>query len=469
MEKFDVVVIGAGPGGYPAAIRAAQLGYRTAIVEREALGGTCLNWGCIPTKTLIASSDLCFRMRRHGAELGLKTGEIAVDYAAMAARKDAVVQKLTGGVGRLIQAHGVERVRGEARFVTPRCVAVSRPDEEERWLRARRFVIAAGSEGGVPGFLPSDPRIVDSRAFLERTELPESLLVLGGGVIGCEFACMAAQLGVKVTVVEMLEDILPAMDQDVRRVLRKRMEKDLGMALRTGARMENVRVSRGKVSAEVGKERFEAELLLTATGRRPASAGLGLAAAGVETDEGGGILVDEVGRTSVPWIFAVGDVIHGSTQLAHAATAQGEAAVTGLDTGRVTRPSRLVPSCIFTAPEIGTVGWTETAAADQNRAVRTGVFSFMALGKALASGEPDGFVKWIADAETDQLLGAAAVGGHATDLIAEAALAVRMELTAAEVAGTIHSHPTFSEAWMEAAHALHGRCVHQPPSRRKAR
>lgn len=469
MEKFDVVIIGAGPGGYPAAIRAAQLGYTTAIVEREVLGGTCLNWGCIPTKTLIASSDLFFRVRHHGGELGLEAAGIGFDYAAMTARKDAVVKKLRDGVGGLLKGHGVELVRGDARFVTSRRVVVSRPDGEDRWLQGRRFVIASGSQGGVPGFLPSDPRIVDSRSFLDRKTLPSELLVLGGGVIGCEFACMAAQLGAKVTVVEMLEDILPMQDKDVRRVLRKRMEKDLGIVLRTGARAENVRVKNERVLAEVGDETFEADLLLAATGRRPASAGLGLDAAGVETDAAGGIVVDTRGRTSVPWIFAVGDVIQGSTQLAHAATAQGEAAVTGLEDGRPLPAPRLVPSCIFTAPEIGVVGLTESAAAHEKRAVRTGVFPFMALGKALAAGEPEGFVKWIADAETDQLLGAAAVGAHATELIAEATLAVQSELTAADVAGTIHSHPTFSEAWMEAAHALHGNCVHQPPPRRKTR
>lgn len=457
MNEFDVVVIGAGPGGYPAAIRAAQLGLRTAIVEKECLGGTCLNFGCIPTKTLIASAEL-YTHALNGAHLGIETKSVKCDYAKMVERKNEVVAKLTGGIGQLLAANKVEVIKGTARFESATRLSVREPDGNIRWISAAKTIIAAGSKSAMPGFIPRHERILESRAFLDLKKLPANLLVLGGGVIGCEFACLAAQLGTKVTICEMMEDILPMVDKDVRRVLRKNMDA-LGIRVCTGAPLSDIKADSKGVSGNFNGEEIKGDMLLVAIGRAVDTAPLNLAAAGIEPDKRGQIAVDDQCRTSVPNIFAVGDVVSGNMQLAHVATSQGVLAAE-VAAGSRRKREKVVPSCIFTSPEIGLVGMTEAAAQAAGRKVVTGTFSFAALGKALAAGTPEGFVKWVVDAETDQLLGAQAVGSHATELIATAATAVRNELTAAEFGNTIQSHPTLSEAWMEAAHAVHGCCIH---------
>ncbi|MBP7636483.1 MAG: dihydrolipoyl dehydrogenase [Kiritimatiellae bacterium] len=459
MFDYDVIVIGAGPGGYPAAIRAAQLGKKTAIIEKEAFGGTCLNWGCIPTKTLIASAER-FHHAAHSEVFGVTAKGVAFDYAVMAARKDEIVKRLSGGVQGLLKSNGVTLIAGAARFEGPNRLSVVQPDGDTRWLSAATIIIAAGSDAAMPGFLPKDKRVMDSRAFLDLKALPKRLLVLGGGVIGCEFACMAAALGTRVTVVEMLEDIVMVLDRDVRRVLRKRMET-LGVTLLTGAPLTGIAVKDGTVSGMYKDQAVTGDLLLVAVGRRPNTAALDLARAGVKVDERGTIPVDAQGRTNVASIFAVGDLVTGSIQLAHAATQQGVAAAEAA-AGMKSAVEKVCPSCIFTSPEIGLAGLTEAKAQQLGRTVTTAIFPFAALGKAMAAGETDGFVKWICDSATGQVLGAQAVGAHATELIAEAALAIRNELTVDEVGRTIHSHPTMSEAWMEAAHAFHNACIHLP-------
>lgn len=463
MEKFDVVVIGAGPGGYPAAIRAAQLGATVAVVEKEQAGGTCLNWGCIPTKSLIACSDLMEHIR-HAADFGLSVPSVEADYGAMVARKNGIVGKLRSGIEGLLKAHKVTLIRGTASFRDRTHIEVRDAAGAGRVLEMRTAIIAAGSTSAMPGFIPRHERIVESRAFLDLNRLPATLLVLGGGVIGCEFACMAAQLGVKVTVVELLEDILMMVDADVRREVRTHMEKKLGIRVLTGKPLEAIAPSATAVTGVCGGETLSADLLLVAVGRKPLSADLALAKAGVRAAGNGQILVDEFGRTSTASIFAVGDVTGGS-QLAHAATAQGVTAAENAVLKTQRRMDPLVPACIFTAPEIGSVGLTEQQARDKGLNVKVGKFAFAYLGKAMAAGGTEGFVKWIADAATDRLLGAHAVGLHATELIAEATATVRAELTAEELGRTIHCHPTLSESWMEAAHALHGTCVHAPPKR----
>jgi len=462
MEKYDVVVIGSGPGGYPAAIRAAQLGASTALVEREAVGGTCLNWGCIPTKTLIASSDLFARMNAAG-ELGLSAEGTSYDYAAIVKRKGKVVARLKGGLGQLLKANKVDVITGTASFAGRNRIAV----DGKTAMEAGRTIIATGSCSAMPSFIPSGKRVVESRAFLDMTGLPGSMIVLGGGVIGCEFACMAAQFGVKVTVVEMLEDILLMLDADIRAELRKHMEGRLGIEVFTGAPLVDIKAGKTGVNGKFGDRTLKAELLLASVGRLPVTNGLELERAGLATTDSGHIETDSLGRTSVASVYAVGDVTAGSTQLAHAATAQGINAASDACGQRVPRAEQVVPACIFTAPEIGSVGLTEREALESGREVVTGKYSFAGLGKAMAAGETGGFVKWIADAATDQLLGAHAVGPHATELISEATSAVAAEMTAAELGRTIHCHPTFSEAWMEAAHAVHGEAIHQPPRRRK--
>ncbi len=459
MHDYDVIVIGAGPGGYPAAIRSAQLGKKTAIVEKEAFGGTCLNWGCIPTKTLIASAER-YHQAQHAAELGVATGRVTFDYSAMVARKAAIVERLSGGIRMLLQSNGVAMIEGAARFEGPNRISVRQRDGSTRWLSAASVIIAAGSSSAMPGFLPKSRLVMDSRAFLDLKELPASLLVLGGGVIGCEFACMAAALGVKVTVVEMLSEILITLDRDLRRVLLKRMQ-DMRITVMTGAPLTGIKAGRNSVSGMVGDSEVSAAAMLVSIGRVPNTAELDLDRAGVKTDKGGTIPVNAQCRTSIASIFAVGDLVSGSIQLAHAATQQGVVAAETI-AGMNSRVERECPACIFTMPEIGVAGISETQARERGIAFRSAAFPFAALGKAMASGESDGFVKWIAETATGRIIGAQAVGSHATDLISEAAVAIRNEMTIDEIGRSIHCHPTLSEAWMEAAHAWHGTCIHLP-------
>jgi dihydrolipoamide dehydrogenase len=305
---------------------------------------------------------------------------------------------------------------------------------------------------------------MESRAFLELTKLPASLLILGGGVIGCEFACMAAQLGVKVTIVELLEDILMMVDVDVRRELRRHMEA-IGIRILTGKALEKIEATSREVKGQFGDETLTADLLLVSVGRRPVTSDLKLENVGIAINKAGFIPVDDFGRTAAAAIFAIGDVT-GVAQLAHAATSQGVTAAENAVSPKKQKTQKLVPACIFTSPEIGSVGLTEQQAREKGLNVKVGKFGFAHLGKAMAAGETNGFVKWVADASTGQLLGAHAVGLHATELISEATLAVQSELTAAELGKTIHCHPTLSETWMEAAHALQGHCVHAPPARK---
>ena len=467
MEQFDIVVIGAGPGGYPAAIRAAQLGASVAIVEKEQLGGTCLNWGCIPTKALIAAADL-YQHIRHADALGITVKGASVDYAAMISHKNKVVDQLRGGVKQLLTANGVKQFSGVASFKDRNTIEIADDTggDARAAIGAKKTIIATGSTSAVPGFLPKHPRVVESRAFLDLDKLPESLLVLGGGYIGCELACMAAQCGVKVTIVELLEDILLLLDADVRREVRAHVEQQLGIRVLTGKALEKIEADDKGVRGQCGDEKLEAKLLLVSIGRKPVTDGLKLENAGLKTNERGFIEADDYGRTNVATIYAIGDVT-GKTQLAHYATAQAIAAASNACGHRLQKHDTLVPGVIFTAPEVALVGITEEDAKKQNRVVKTGKFRFSGLGRAMAINETVGFVKWIADDATDQLLGAAGVGPHATELIAEATTAIRAELTAAELGKTIHAHPTFSEAWMEAAHALHGDCIHAPPKRKK--
>lgn len=464
METFDIVVIGAGPGGYPAAIRAAQLGASVAVIEREQLGGTCLNWGCIPTKALIAVANLYWQIRSAGSH-GINIAGATIDYAAVVANKNRAVDQLRNGIKQLLSAHGVKQFNGTATFVDRTTIEVKSGAETNR-IAAKRVVVATGSTSVMPAFAPRHPLVVDSRAFLDLNTLPQTMIVLGGGYIGCELASMAAQCGVKVTIVELLDDILLMLDPDARREVRAYMEQKLGVRIITGKSLSNVEAVKDCVRCKCGDETLEAGMLLVAVGRKPVTELLGLGTVGVKTDERGFIAVDDFGRTNVANIYAVGDVT-GRTQLAHYATAQGVAVA---ETACGLKPRRfeaIVPGVIFTVPEVAFAGLTEEEARKQNRQIEIGKFRFSGLGRAIAVGETTGFVKWIADANTDQLLGAVAVGLHATELIAEATVAIRAELTAAELGRTIHAHPTFSEAWMEAAHTVHGQCIHAPPRKKK--
>ena len=461
--EFDVIVIGAGPGGYPAAIRAAQLGAKTAIIEREWLGGTCLNCGCIPTKTLIAGAEV-YQKILHADSFGIKVGKPEIDYPAMKERKDGVVDTLKNGVGALLKAHGVTVFEGTGSFRDTKTVAVKNSDGSTQEITGKHIIIATGSTSTMPGFIPKHDRIVESRAFLELEKLPESLLVLGGGYIGSELACMAAGLGVKVTIVELLDDVLMLLDKDVRQVVKKNMTSELNMNLLTGAAMENIKATDKEVTATAGDQKLKADMLLVAIGRSPVTDGLNIEAAGIATNEHGYIDVDDLSQTNIPGIYCIGDV-SGRMQLAHAATSQAVYAVEHALNDDEKIEEVVIPGVIFTSPEVALVGITEAEAKAQALSVRTGKFHFRGMGKALASNETEGFVKIIADSETDRILGAQCAGPHATDLISEMVLAVREELTVEELGNTVHAHPTFAEVWMEAAHALHKSCIHAPPTR----
>ncbi len=460
---FDVIVIGAGPGGYPAAIKAAQLGAKTAIIEREWLGGTCLNCGCIPTKTLIAGAEV-YQKILHAKSFGINVGKPEIDYPAMVKRKDDVIATQQKGIDYLLNAHGVTLLEGTGSFRDANTVAVKSTDGSTKTITGKNIIIATGSTSTVPGFIPKHERIVESRAFLELKELPETLLVLGGGYIGSELACMAAGLGVKVTIVELLPDILMLLDKDVRQVVKKHMKSELGMTLVTGDAMADIQATDKSVTATAGEKTLEADMLLVSIGRSPVTDGLNIEAAGVNVSDRGYVEVDELSRTNVPNIYCIGDV-SGRMQLAHAATSQAMYAVEHAIKGEEKIEEVVIPGVIFTSPEVALVGHTEEECEKLGLSVNIGKFHFKPLGKAQAANETEGFVKIIADKETDRILGAQCAGPHATDLISEMVVAVREEITAEELGNTVHAHPTFAEIWMEAAHALHKGCVHAPPAR----
>jgi len=461
--EFDVIVIGAGPGGYPAAIKAAQMGAKTAIIEREWLGGTCLNCGCIPTKTLIAGAEV-YQKILHAGSFGINVGTPEIDYPAMKKRKDDVISTQQQGIAYLLKSHGVTLFEGTGSFRDAHTIAVKTNHGATKEITGKNIIIATGSTSTVPGFIPKHERIVESRAFLELEKLPETLMVLGGGYIGSELACMAAGLGVKVTIVELLPDILMLLDKDIRQIVKRHMKKELGMTLLTGDAMENIKALDDKVTATAGGKEIEADMLLVSIGRSPVTDGLNAEAAGVALSERGYIEVDELSRTNVPHIYCIGDV-SGRMQLAHAATSQAMYAVEHALKDEEKIEEVVIPGVIFTSPEVALVGITEDEAKKLGLNVNVGKFHFKPLGKAQAANETEGFVKILADKETDRILGAQCAGPHATDLISEMVIAVREELTAEELGNTVHAHPTFAEIWMEAAHALHKSCIHAPPAR----
>ena len=465
MQEFDVLVIGGGPGGYVAAIRAAKNGAKTALVERKEFGGTCLNIGCIPTKTLIAGVDV-YHKARHAMEFGVKiSGEVSPDWEAMLARKDSVIKTLRGGIGSLLKAAGVTVFKGHGAFTGRKTVkVVDGEGGEVEEITANKIIIASGSETLVPGFIPKGKRVITSTELLSIPEIPKSLLILGGGVIGCEFACLFAELGTKVTIVEMLDSIMPNIDRETSRVVAAQMQK-MGIEIMNRKPLGDLKADDKGVSGKVGDLTVSADYLLVSIGRKPALEGMNLAASGVKTNERGWIPVDSSCRTNVPGIFAIGDAT-GSWQLAHAASAMGVVAADVACGKKNAFDGSLVPGCIFTSPEIGSVGKSQEQCDKEGIETRVGKFPFAALGKAMAINETVGFCKIIADAKTDQILGVHIVGPHATDLIAEACPALHLEITAKELGKAIHAHPTLGEAMMEAAHAVHGESAHIPSKRR---
>jgi dihydrolipoamide dehydrogenase len=462
-DRFDLVVVGAGPGGYVAAIRAAQLGMRVACVEKEpALGGTCLNVGCIPSKALLDSSELYRQAQRSFATHGIKASGLELDLGAMMARKNRVVRGLTQGVAGLFKKNKVTTVTGTARIAGAGRVAVRGTDGEQT-LDTARILIATGSAPAALRDLPFDgERIVGSTEALELPRVPGRLLVVGAGAIGLELGSVWSRLGAQVTVVEFLDRVVPMMDRGMGEQLRRVLERQgLQFRLQTAAtRAERhgdfMRVT---LTSDGKSEEVEADVVLVAIGRRPYSEGLGAREAGVAFDEHGRITVNERFETSVPGIFAIGDVIPGP-MLAHKAEEEGIAAVESMagQAGHVNYEA--IPNVVYTWPELASVGASEEEAKARGVEVTTGTFPFMANGRARCMNETDGTVKILADARTDRVVGVHILGPRASDLIAEAALAIEFGASAEDIARTTHAHPTLPEAVKEAALAVAKRAIH---------
>jgi dihydrolipoamide dehydrogenase len=466
--ETQAVVIGAGPAGYVAAIRLGQLGLAPVLIDKGELGGTCLNVGCIPSKALISASKLVQQLS-DAEVMGITCEGVHVDLGQMMRWKDGIVSKLTGGVAQLVKGQGGRILRGRALFTGPKTLSVDGP-EGPQTVRFEHAIIATGSvPSTIPGFEFDGRHVVSSTEALTWTTAPKRLVVIGGGYIGMELGGVWQRLGSEVTVVEFEDRVLPAFDKDLARPVIKRFQAQ-GGTLMAATRARGFRAVKGGVEVEVESRKdskrmtISADVILLTVGRRPLSAGLGLERAGVAVDAKGFIAVDGAQRTNVPHIFAVGDVA-GEPMLAHKGSKEGEVAAEVI----AGRPSAFdvatVPAVVFTDPEIATVGMTEGEAKAAGFVPKVARFSFAGNGRALSLNDAEGFVRLVACAETERLLGAQIVGPEASNLIAELGLAIEMGALVSDVGLTIHAHPTLAEAVMEAANAVSGHAIHAPPSR----
>jgi len=451
-KSYDAIVIGGGPGGYIAAIRLGQLGQKTLVVERESIGGVCLNWGCIPSKALIHAASLADHAR-HAESMGITVSDVKVDATKLQAWKESIVKRLTSGVGGLIKANGGTVVNGTAKLTGAHTVLVEKTDgKSESYVARKGIIIATGTSVVQIPSMPFDGKtIVSAKEAVSFPEIPKTLVIIGGGIIGMELGGVYQKLGSKVIVVEAMARILNGVDEDLVKVVEKRFTAAGGEIL-TGAKANGAKVKGGIATVEIehgGKSRtIEADKVLVAVGFKPRSQDLGLAEFGVKTDERGHILVDEQLRTNVQGIYAVGDVT-GVPYLAHRAYKQGEVAAEVIAGKKAACDYRAMPSAIFTDPEIATVGVSETEAKEKGLAVKVGKFPLVASGRALALNDHTGFVKTIVDASNGQVIGAQIVGPEASELIAEPTLAIEMCAYAEDVTLTVHAHPTLGEAVAE--------------------
>ena len=463
MEK-NVIVIGGGPGGYVAAIRAAQLGASVTVVEKEHLGGTCLNVGCIPTKCLLRSAELLEDMCTRGAELGVKADNLTVDFPQVIAHKAQVSKQLTMGIAGLLKMNKIAKVDGEAVFTGEKAIRVKKADGTEEDMAADAIIVAAGSVNSqppIPG-LKENPNCIDSTGALSLETLPESMVVIGGGVIGLELACAYAAFGTKVTVVEAMDHMLPMLDGDLTKVGVKHMKK-MGIEFHLESPVQAVEespvgakvVCKDKTGETVS---FEAEKVLVAIGRKANTASLNLEAGKLDNDRGR-IIVNDKMETSVPGVYAIGDCVMGYAQLAHTASAMGEVAAENICGLEAHYDEKTNPTCVYMEPEAASVGLTEERAKAQGLAYKVGKFPLMANDKSLILNGGEGLVK-ILSSEGGAVLGMHIIGPRATDLISEGALAIRMGASVEDLISTIHSHPTVSEAVREAALNVEKRAIH---------
>ncbi len=456
MTTYDVGIIGGGPGGYVAAIRAAQLGGTVCLIEKDEWGGTCLNRGCIPTKTLFSIAHLAEQIQNTPA---LNTQGTTVDYPKALTHKTEVIQKLTGGISQLLKANKIRTLNGNASLTDRNTIAVNKSDGTTEQVNVKNVIIATGSEPAEPAIFEIDETdVLTTTGVLNLTELPESLIIVGGGVSGCEFASIFNAFGCKVTVLELLPTILATEDIQVVRHIRLFMKRK-GISIHTGAKLTSVKKSDEGVTAVLESgENLTAQKMLVSIGRRYNTEGIGLDKVGVRT-ENGKIVVNEQMQTNIPGIYAIGDVA-SRYLLAHVASAEGKVAAQNCLGETTEMDYQVIPWCVFTLPEIGHAGMTETEATDEGYKVKVGKFPYAASGMALGMGEADGFVKTITDADNGDILGVHIVGVHASTLIHEAAVAIRLGANAKDIAHTVHAHPTLSEMVMESAEAAYDRAVH---------
>ncbi len=464
MPDYDVVVIGAGPGGYVCAIRAAQLGKKTAIVDRQWLGGVCLNVGCIPSKALLRNAEIAHLLREGGKDFGFEIQGLKLDYPAAVKRSRQVADRLVKGVGFLMKKNAIDVHMGAAAFVDAHTLAVTAADGTKMTLKAKDIVIATGaSPMMIPGVQVDGKRVLTYLEAIVQERLPKSVVVIGASAIGCEFATVWNGYGVDVTLVEMLPRIAPLEDEEVSKELAKAFGKR-GIKVLAGTKVESIETTgagvRVKVAGAEGAQAIEAEQAMVAIGVKPNTQGLGLEAVGVKLSPRGMVEIDDGMATNVPGVWAIGDVT-GKLMLAHVASAMGVVCaetIAGVETVKLDYEA--MPRAIYSQPQVASFGITEAQAKERGLEVKVGRFPFQANGKALGLGDYAGWVKLVIDAKYGEFLGAHLVGPEVTELLPELTLARMMELTPAEIARNVHAHPTLSEALMEAAHAAEGHPIH---------
>lgn len=464
MATYDYAVIGAGPGGYVSAIRAAQLGLKTVLIEKnDALGGCCLNVGCIPSKALLEASEMVASAKHKFPEFGVKVGNVSFDLKTMMAKKAEVVKTLTDGIKLLMKKNKVDVVQGTASFKTNTTLAIA-DNEEVTEIEAKNICIATG---GTPIELPfmkfDGNRIISSTEALSLPKVPKQLLVIGGGAIGLEMASVWSRLGSQVTVIEMLPQIAPFADKQIATMLQRSL-KAQGIEILTATKVKAADIKKTKVTltyedAKGNESQISGERVLLSVGRKPFAQGIGIDAVGIELEQSGHIKIDDEYRTNVSNIYAIGDVVKGPA-LAHKAEEEGVAVAEIISGNKAHMNYNTIPNIIYTWPELAQVGLTDAEAKDKGHEVKVGKFYFRGNGRALTMGDPDGLIKVVADKETDKLLGVHIVGPRASDMIAEAVTAMEFSASAEDLALTIHAHPTLSEALKEAALAVDGNAIH---------
>ena len=461
--KYDLLVIGSGPGGYVAAIRASQLGMKTGIIEKAELGGICLNWGCIPAKSLLKSAQV-YQYIQHAQEYGIsKTGTIKPDFSKMIGRSRTVAENMSKGVQFLLKKNKIDHISGHGRLVDSQTAEVTGKDRQKENITANHIILATGARSKeLPGVKQDGKKIIGYREALSLDRQPESMVIVGSGAIGSEFAHFYNTIGTKVILVELLPNIVPLEDEEVSKQLERSFKK-AGIKVLTNSTVESAVISGNKCKVKIktgkGADAYETDLVLSAVGITPNLENLGIESLGIQLDKGK-IKVDDFYRTSIKGIYAVGDIVHGPA-LAHVASAEGIVCVekiAGKDPAPVDYNN--IPACTYTSPEIASVGYTEKTAREAGYDIKVGRFPFTASGKANASGHKEGFIKLIFDAKYGELLGGHMIGDNVTEMIAEIVVARKLETTGTEIIKSIHPHPTMSEAIMEAAAAAYNEVIH---------